>query len=177
MGKSSLDLLFSKLGRDGRCDLRKFDPSEGSDERQYCCAAFNLPVGQVARTTYGTHPEYHTSADNKDFVRLDLFPDTIAEIENILKLHENCQPLDRIQPYCELQLGKRGLYPNVNSPLTWENSSDSLLDHRQQLRAIAYILSYADGAHSLLDISDMTGIGLAELSRIVDKLRDMDLLK
>ena len=108
---------------------------------------------------------------------MDLFPDTIAEIENILKLHENCQPLDRIQPYCELQLGKRGLYPNVNSPLTWENSSDSLLDHRQQLRAITYILSYADGAHSLLDISDMTGINLAELSRIVDKLRGMELLK
>jgi len=74
-------------------------------------------------------------------------------------------------------LAKEACTPNVNSPLTWENSSDSLLDHRQQLRAIAYILSYADGAHSLLDISDMTGIGLAELSRIVDKLRDMDLLK
>ena len=140
MGRSTLDVLFDKLNREDACDIRGFNPSEGSDERQYCSAGFNLPVGQVARTTYGTHPEYHTSADDKKFVRLDMFPETISQLERILKLHEICQPLTREQPYCELQLGKRGLYPNINSPLTREKSTDSFLDNRQQLRAISFIL-------------------------------------
>ncbi len=177
MSRSSLDKLFDLFGKEGTCDVRKFDPSDGSDERQHCSSAFNLPVGQIARTTYGTNPEYHTSADNKEFVQLGAFIDTISHLERILMVHENCLPLERVQPYCELQLGKRGLYPNINSPLTREKSSDSLLDHRQQLRAITYILSYADGVHTLIDIAEMTGIGISELSPIVDKLREMNLLK
>jgi aminopeptidase-like protein len=176
-GDSSLDKLFDRFARTGDCELRPFDPSEGSDERQYCAAGFNLPVGQIARTIYGNFPEYHTSADNKDFVRLERFAQTIGQLENILKIHEFCAPLERTQPYCELQLGKRGLYPNVNSPFTWGNSSDILFDRREQLRAISYILSYADGRHDLVDIANMTDIGLNDLSEVARKLVTLGILK
>jgi aminopeptidase-like protein len=178
MGHSSLDRLFHRLEKEGRCDIREFDPSEGSDERQYCAAAFNLPVGQIAKTTYGKYPEYHTSADDKEFVRLRCFTQTINQLESLLRIHEHCTPLQRMQPYCDIQLGKRGLYPNVNSPLTWSNSSsDSLFDRRQQLRAITYILSYADGNHDLIDVADMANIGLKELSQVAEKLSVLGLLK
>ena len=58
----------------------------------------------------------------------------------------------RKQPYCEIQLGKRNLYPNINSPLTWKDSSDSLLDSKQQLEIITGILSSADGQTTLSDL-------------------------
>src|SRR5581483_1164609 len=177
MGRSSLDKVFERLANKGTCEIRPFDPSEGSDERQYCAAGFNLPVGQVARTVYGKFPEYHTSADNKEFVRLESFAQTVDQLEAILKEHESWRPLQRNQPYCEYQLGKRGLYPNVNSPLTWGYSSDSRLDSREQLRAINYILSYADGEHDLNDVSRMTGIELGYLSELADKLVKSGLLK
>jgi len=90
-----------------------------------------LPVGQVAKTTYGSNLQYHTSADNKEFVELDKFLSTTTKIENILKIHEYLQPLERIEPYCEIQSGKRGLYPNINSPQTWDASTNSLIDHRE----------------------------------------------
>jgi aminopeptidase-like protein len=157
--------------------LRDFDPSEGSDERQYCSSGFNLPVGQVAKTTYGTNPEYHTSADNKEFVALHEFLSTITKIENVLKIHEYLQPLERVQPYCEIQLGKRGLYPNINSPKTWEASSDSLIDSREQLRAISYMLSYADGKHDLVDMAKLTGIKMENLHKYIKILVNADLLK
>jgi len=80
-GNSTLDKLFIQLEHEGSCEVREFDPSEGSDERQYCSSAFNLPIGQVAKTVYGSNPEYHTSADNKKFVELDKFLDTTSKIE------------------------------------------------------------------------------------------------
>lgn len=40
----------------------------GSDERQYCSLAFDLPVGGMCRTFYSVFEEYHTSADNLELV-------------------------------------------------------------------------------------------------------------
>jgi aminopeptidase-like protein len=40
----------------------------GYDERQFCSPGINLPVGRLTRTPNGEFPEYHTSADNPDFL-------------------------------------------------------------------------------------------------------------
>ena len=48
-------------------EVNDFSPY-GYDERQYCSPGFNLPVGVLSRTPHGCFPEYHTSADNMDFV-------------------------------------------------------------------------------------------------------------
>ena len=41
----------------------------GSDERQYCSSELNLPIGQVSRTIYGKYNQYHTSGDDKNFMK------------------------------------------------------------------------------------------------------------
>ena len=176
-GDSSMDKLLEHLSFEGEVNLREFDPSEGSDERQYCSSAFNLPVGQIAKTTYGSNPEYHTSADNKEFVRLENFLETIKKIENILKLHELIEPLVRVEPYCEIQLGRRDLYPNINSPLNWTLSSDLVKDDREQLKAIMYILSYSDGRHDIIDIARLSKIKLERICEYVLVLKKKELLK
>ena len=49
-------------------EILDFSPY-GYDERQYCSPGFNLSVGCLMRSVWGTFPEYHTSADNLDFIR------------------------------------------------------------------------------------------------------------
>lgn len=176
-GFSSLDKIFSRLHDNDAFGLRNFDPTEGSDERQYCAGSLNLPVGQIARTIYGDYPEYHTSADNKEFVRLEGFLGTISQIESALLKHDNFKPLVRSEPNCEIQLGKRDLYPNTNSPNTWNTSSDQLIDEREQFRAIKYLLSYADGNHDLNDIAELSDIELTTLQKYSNILLDKNILK
>ncbi len=167
MGNSSLDKIFSNLYKEGNVRLRNFDPTEGSDERQYCSSELNLPVGQVVRTGYFNYPQYHTSADNKKFMKISQVIKSINEIENILQTNDNLYPLKRYVPYCELQLGKRNLYPNVNYNKSWSHSSDSVVKSRKQLNILLYILSYADGKNNILDISNKSGFKLEEIKKVL----------
>jgi aminopeptidase-like protein len=175
-GNSSLDKLFIQLEIEREIDIREFDPSEGSDERQYCSSGYNLPIGQISKTTYGTYPEYHTSADNKEFVKLEEFIPTINKLECLLEIHELNFYLERVEPYCEIQLGKRGLYPNINSPEGNSPTSDDDLEQAEQLRAIMYILSYADGKHDLVDIARLTNIKMINLCKYIKILINKNIL-
>ena len=66
-----------------------FWPS-GSDERQYCSPAFNLPIGSLMRTPYDMFNEYHTSADNLDFVRKDCLSNSFSKYLSVIhKLEKN----------------------------------------------------------------------------------------
>src|SRR5213079_2005246 len=56
----------------------------GYDERQYCSPGFDLPVGCLMRTPHGRFPEYHTSADNLDFVRADALADSFETLVSIV---------------------------------------------------------------------------------------------
>ena len=52
----------------------------GYDERQYCSPGFDLPVGCLMRTPHGRFPEYHTSADDLEFVRPEALADSFAKL-------------------------------------------------------------------------------------------------
>ena len=156
------------MSRDREVLLREFDPTSGSDERQYCASELNLPVGQVARTVYGTNSEYHSSVDNKKFMKISQVIKSISEIENILKTNDSLYPLKRYMPYCELQMGKKKLYPNISSHNTNNHSSDIVAKNRKQLNILLYILSYADGKNNIIDISNMSGFKLDEIQKALN---------
>ena len=50
----------------------------GGDERQFCSPGFDLPVGAFSRTPADQFPEYHSSADDLDFVRPEHLGDSFA---------------------------------------------------------------------------------------------------
>ena len=174
-GNSLFDKYFNKQAKNKKIKTRTFDTG-GSDERQYCSSECNLPVGQLARTVYGKNKEYHTSADNKKFVRLKKFKKTANEILNYIKDNEKQIFLRRRQPYCEIQLGKRDLYPNTNSPNTWKDSSDNILNSKDQLNIITTILSAADGLTALSNVNFDKKYTYKDIKRVYAKLKKKGLL-
>ena len=69
-------------------EILEFSPY-GYDERQYCSPGFNLPVGCLMRSVWGTFPEYHTSADNLAFIQPLQLAGSLRVCAAILDVLEN----------------------------------------------------------------------------------------
>jgi aminopeptidase-like protein len=116
----------------------------GYDERQYCSPGFDLPVGLFQRSQFGTFPEYHTSADNLDFIRPQHLAVSFRWVVQALEILERDRRLVNLSPKGEPQLGKRGLY----------SGSGSVKDAMTRNMAVLWTLNLSDGRHSLLDIAE-----------------------
>ena len=85
----------------------------GSDERQYCAPGIRLPICTFSRSKFAEFPEYHTSADNLDFVSNDGLDGSLQVLKNIVDAFElGLYP--KLVTKCEPQLGKRDLYPTIS---------------------------------------------------------------
>jgi aminopeptidase-like protein len=147
-------------------DVREFDPY-GHDERQYCSPGINLPVGCFSRTPHGEFAEYHTSADNLGFIRPENLAESFTRCLSILQVLEDNRTYLNLNPMCEPQLGKRGLYRMMGGPR----------DGGVQELPLLWVLNLSDGANSLLDISDRSGLSFDALKRAADALLEQGLLR
>jgi aminopeptidase-like protein len=138
----------------------------GYDERQYCSPGFDLPVGCLTRTPNGRYPEYHTSDDNLEFVTAESLEDSLNKVLSIVEILEHDRTYINLNPKCEPQLGRRGLYRNTGgtSPAEFEMS-------------LLWVLNMSDGLHSLLDISERAALPFASVHRAAEALLDVSLLK
>ena len=155
-----------------------FSATSGSDERQYCSPGFNLPVGQIARAAYDSgYAGYHNSLDTKEFMGVDRLVETVDTLERVLKLMDiNGRPVNQ-SPFGEPQLGKRGLYPNMNSAATRELSDDVTEDGRTRLNRILTVLNMADGHTDTAQMADACGCSLAALAPTIELLEAQGLLR
>jgi aminopeptidase-like protein len=166
-GSAEIDrAVFNILRHSGKSyKILDFSPY-GYDERQFCSPGFNLPVGCLMRMPNGSFPQYHTSADNLDFVQPSLLAESFAFGLAIISLLENNVTYANQNPKCEPQLGKRGLYREMGGV---EGGVDEL--------ALLWVLNLSDGTHSLLDIAERSGCAFDTIKRAADALLDHHLLK
>ncbi|MBI1984582.1 MAG: DUF4910 domain-containing protein [Candidatus Wildermuthbacteria bacterium] len=163
---------IDKAAEKALADLEKpyeiidFFPS-GSDERQFCSPAFNLQVGSLMKTPYGRFPEYHTSADDLAFVQPQYLEDTFNAYLQTLFIIENNGRYLNLNPKCEPQLGKRGLYHMIGTQK--ENAPDEF--------ALLWVLNLSDGNYSLLDISVRSGLTFSQIKNAADVLVSAGLLQ
>ena len=139
----------------------------GYDERQYCSPGFDLAVGSLTRTPWGRYPEYHGSGDNLDLIRPEHLGRSLRRYLEVLSVLEQNRTYLNLNPYCEPQLGRRGLY----------NLLGGRDDGRERELAILWVLNQSDGRHSLLDICERADLSFARAVDAVEALLDVDLLE
>lgn len=139
----------------------------GYDERQYCSPGFNLAVGSLTRTPHGRFAEYHTSADNLDFVQAAALADSLTAYQAVLTMLEQNHTYVNLNPKGEPQLGKRGLY----------SAFGGKKDHKASELAMLWVLNYADGQHSLLDIAEKAGYPFPLMADVARTLEAHGLLE
>ncbi len=139
----------------------------GYDERQYCSPGFNLAVGSLTRTPYGRYPEYHTSADNLDFVKPEALEGSLRTYLAVMGVLEGNRRYRNLNPNCEPQLGRRGLYRTLGG----DESG------RARELALLWVLNLSDGEHSLLDVTERSGMSFAVIREAADALLEVGLLE
>lgn len=136
----------------------------GGDERQFCSPGFDLPVGALSRTPADAFPEYHSSADDLDFVQAWALGDSFRRIVEIVDILESDGTYVNRSPFGEPQLGRRGLYRSVGGGTSRE-------------MALLWSLSLCDGSRTLLDVAERSGLPFAAIREAARLLAAHELLE
>lgn len=139
----------------------------GYDERQFCSPGFDLGVGSLSRTPYAGYPEYHTSADDLDFVSPEAMADTLAVCREAFAVLDRDRAYVNLSPYGEPQLGRRGLYDALGGRS----------DAKEAQMAMLWVLSLSDGEHGLLDVAERSGLPFETVAAAADALHGAGLIK
>ncbi len=166
-GNAEIDRVVEHVLRHAGDDFAVSDFSPyGYDERQYCSPGINLPVGCFMRTPNGKYPQYHTSADDLSLVKPEALAESLHRYDGHREALEKNQRYLNLNPKCEPQLGRRGLYRLMGG------TSSSGLEE-----AILWVLNQADGNHTLLDIAECSKLDFGSISEAADALLNSGLLR
>ncbi|MDX2072279.1 MAG: DUF4910 domain-containing protein [Haliscomenobacter sp.] len=148
------------------CEVIDFFPY-GYDERQFCSPGFNLPVGNLTRSPFGSYPEYHTSGDNLQLIQPTFLQASFDIYQEIVEILEQNLYFQNLFPKCEPQLGKRGLYAAIGG----DN------DQKELQMAMLWLLNFTDGKNSLLDITERSKLPFKLMCKCSKLLIENKLLK
>jgi len=140
----------------------------GYDERQYCSPGFNLPVGNIAKARWGQFPEYHTSADNLNLINSGELEEALEILKDTVEVIETNRKYKNLNPKCEPQLGKRGLFDSI---------SGSNMNKKTYTLALLWVLNQSDGDRDLLEIADRSGLPYKVILSAAQTLEKHDLLR
>lgn len=166
-GRSYVDRAMWRLlsQRYDDAKLLEFTPY-GYDERQFNSPGYNLNFGLLQRSEYATFPQYHTSADNLDFISPEHLADSFELIYELIDMLESdCRPINTVAKG-EPQLGKRGLYDAIGGNSDGYDAKLTML----------WVLNLADGEHSLLDMAERAGVDFETVLKTADLLAEHGLL-
>ncbi len=136
----------------------------GSDERQYCAPGIDLPIATITRSKYGEYPEYHTSNDDLNLISPKGLEGSFEALKRCIEIME-MNLYYKVNVLGEPQLGKRNLYPTISS-------KGSAIEVRDMMN----FLSFCDGKHSLLEISEEINVSINILQDYIEKFVKADLI-
>jgi aminopeptidase-like protein len=154
--------LLPRLAADAR--ILPFEPY-GYDERQFCSPGFNLPAGRLTRSPNGAYAEYHSSADDPDFVTTGALAESLEAATMLLAALDDNRALVNQAPKGEPKLGKRGLYGSIGGRAPADAE-----------RAMLWVLNQSDGTQDLLAIAERSGLPFGAIVEAAHRLEQAGLL-
>lgn len=164
---------------------------DGSDERQYSTPGFRIVTPSIHKSKYYEYNEYHTSSDNLDFVSATSLIESLEIHKSWISLIESyCFP-KRISEFCEFQLGKRNLYPQVGGTLNQKAHIENNSGNHQRsfkltekfeitgahLEAFHWLMHLADGSNSNFDIAKKGKLDILVVNQAIVAMFKNDLLE
>ena len=144
--------------------LVDFEPY-GYDERQFCSPGFDLPFGRLTRSPNAAYPEYHSSADDLEFIQADALTGSLQALARLIATVDANQRWRNLSPKGEPRLGKRGLYGATGGGGPGE------FEH-----ALLWLLNQSDGQHDLIDIAQRSRLPIELLAHGAEALSGAALL-
>jgi aminopeptidase-like protein len=190
-GKSLIDRTVRQTFRELKLEYIEYPfDINGSDEKQYSAPAFRIPIGTICKSKYYEYEAYHTSDDNLDFISAGHLVDSLKLYMLAIEKIELNLIYRSLAPHSEPMFGKRGLYPNLGGSIK-QKAADMDRPHDQRayqidleqsiygnaLDAMRWVMFYADGKTSLLDIAEATELPLRQLYETGESLREHGLLE
>ena len=135
---------------------------DGSDERQYSSPGFRINTPSFHKCKYHEFDEYHTSADNLNFISAENLNETLELYKKWFHYVDSYNFPTRNLMECEYQLGKRGLFPNLGGSMYQKVAGEQFEDKNFNeiskignihMNAFNWIMHLADGKFSNLEIS------------------------
>jgi aminopeptidase-like protein len=123
-----------------------------------------LPIGAFSRTPAGEYPEYHSSADDLDFVDPRALAESLDVVLRIVGVLERNLVYVNQSPMGEPQLGKRGLYRAIGGGAFEEAN-------------LLWTLNLCDGTRDLLAVAERSGLPFDAIADAADALNAADLLR
>lgn len=93
--------------------------------------------------------------------------DSLAAYYEVIALIENNHVYQSNFPYCEPQLGKRGLYRKTGGHANAE----------QRELALLWVLNQADGQHDLLEIAERADISFTAIASAAKELVNANVIR
>jgi aminopeptidase-like protein len=164
---------------------------DGSDERQYSTPGFRIVTPSIHKSKYYEYNEYHTSADNLDFISSSSFIECLEVHKNWIGLIESyCYP-KRTNQFCEFQLGRRDLYPQIGGTINQKaynenakgnhkrlfNFTDTVVLSGAHLEAFQWIMHLADGSVSNFKIAKKSKLDISIVNEAIAAMFQKDLLE
>lgn len=135
---------------------------DGSDERQFSSPEFRIPTISITNSKYHEYDEYHTSADNLEFISIENFmKNLLAHILTINKIEINVTPRKKKELNLggEYQLGKRGLFPNIGGGIYQKVANNNRIKITDEhINSYSWLMHLIDGETSALEISEKSGL-------------------